>query len=34
VLDGLGAQLDIQTADTFAPDVRQTMIVGRSIAET
>jgi uncharacterized peroxidase-related enzyme len=34
VLDGLGAQLDIQTAHTFAPDVRQTMIVGRSIAET
>lgn len=29
VLDGLGAQLDSQTAATFAPEVLSTMIVGR-----
>ena len=34
VLDGLGAQLDVETAQTFPPDVRQAMIVGRSIAES
>jgi uncharacterized peroxidase-related enzyme len=34
VLDALGAQLDIATAQTFAPDVRQAMIVGRSIAQS
>jgi uncharacterized peroxidase-related enzyme len=34
VLDGLGAHLDVQTAQTFASDVRQAMIVGRSIAES
>jgi uncharacterized peroxidase-related enzyme len=34
VLDALGAQLDVQTAQTFPPDVRQAMIVGRSIAES
>jgi uncharacterized peroxidase-related enzyme len=33
VLDGLGAQLDAQTAETFPRDVRQAMIVGRAIAE-
>ena len=32
VLDALGAQLDVQTAQTFPPDVRPAMIVGRSIA--
>jgi hypothetical protein len=32
VLDALGAQLDVQTAQTFPPEVRQVMIVGRSIA--
>jgi uncharacterized peroxidase-related enzyme len=32
VLDALGAQLDVQTADTFPPDVREAMIVGRSVA--
>jgi uncharacterized peroxidase-related enzyme len=34
VLDALGAQLDVQTAQTFPPDVRQAMIVGRAVAET
>ena len=34
VLDALGAQLDVQTAETFTADVRQAMIVGRSIAES
>lgn len=34
VLDGLGARLDIQTADTFAPAVLQSMVVGRSVAES
>jgi uncharacterized peroxidase-related enzyme len=34
VLDGLGAQLDVETAQTFSPDIRQAMIVGRSIAES
>jgi uncharacterized peroxidase-related enzyme len=34
VLDGLGAQLDVQTAQTFSPGIRQAMIVGRSIAES
>jgi uncharacterized peroxidase-related enzyme len=33
VLDGLGAQLDVQTAQTFAPAVLESMIVGRPIAE-
>lgn len=33
VLDGLGAQLDVQTADTFPPDIREAMIVGRPVAE-
>lgn len=33
VLDGLGAQLDIQTAATFTPEVRAAMIVGRPPAE-
>ena len=34
VLDALGAQLDVQTAQTFPPDVREAMIVGRPVAET
>ncbi|GAA2104262.1 hypothetical protein GCM10009841_22070 [Microlunatus panaciterrae] len=29
VLDGLGAQLDAQTAATFAPEILETMVVGR-----
>lgn len=33
VLDGLGAQLDAQTADTFAPDLLGSMVVGRPPAE-
>lgn len=32
VLDGLGAQLDVQTAETFSPDLRAAMIVGRPAA--
>lgn len=32
-LDGLGAQLDVQTAATFTPEIRATMIVGRPAAE-
>jgi len=34
VLDGLGAQLDTQTADSFAPSLRESMVVGRPAAET
>lgn len=33
VLDGLGAQLDAQTAETFTPEVRAAMVVGRPPAE-
>jgi uncharacterized peroxidase-related enzyme len=33
VLDGLGTQLDSQTAEAFPPDLRPSMIVGRSAAE-
>jgi uncharacterized peroxidase-related enzyme len=33
VLDGLGARLDIQTAETFSPDVLASMMVGRPVAE-
>jgi len=33
VLDGLGAQLDVQTAETFAPDILASMVVGRPVAE-
>ncbi len=33
VLDGLGARLDVQTADTFAPDTLASMVVGRPVAE-
>ncbi|EWT02190.1 peroxidase [Intrasporangium oryzae NRRL B-24470] len=32
VLDGLGAQLDHQTAETFAPDQLASMVVGRPVA--
>jgi len=32
VLDGLGAQLDPQTADTFPPALLRSMIVGRPVA--
>ncbi|MGN6612117.1 MAG: carboxymuconolactone decarboxylase family protein [Angustibacter sp.] len=31
VLDGLGAQLDPQTAATFSPDVLRSMVVGRPV---
>lgn len=34
VLDALGAQLDPQTAATFAPTLRESMIVGRPVAKT
>jgi uncharacterized peroxidase-related enzyme len=33
VLDSLGAQLDVQTAQTFRPDIRAAMIVGRPAAD-
>ncbi len=33
VLDGLGAQLDIETAATFAPDILESMVVGRPVAD-
>ena len=33
VLDALGAQLDAQTAATFSSEVRESMIVGRSVAD-
>lgn len=32
VLDGLGAQLDPQIADTFPPEARRAMVVGRPVA--
>jgi alkylhydroperoxidase family enzyme len=32
VLDGLGAQLDVQTAEAFPAPVREAMIVGRPAA--
>jgi uncharacterized peroxidase-related enzyme len=31
VLDGLGAHLDVQTAEAFSPDLLATMIVGRPV---
>ena len=34
VLDGLGAQLDPQTAGRLSPDVAEAMVVGRPAAET
>ena len=34
VLDGLGAQLDAETARTFAPDVLASLVVGRPVAES
>lgn len=33
VLDGLGARLDVQTAETFAPDILASIVVGRPVAE-
>lgn len=33
VLDGLGARLDRATADTFAPDVLQAMVVGNPVGD-
>jgi uncharacterized peroxidase-related enzyme len=33
VLDGLGARLDVQTAETFAPDILSSIVVGRPVAE-
>lgn len=32
VLDGLGAQLDVETANSFPPELRAAMIVGRPVA--
>ena len=32
VLDGLGAQLDVQTAQEFTPDILASMVVGRPVA--
>jgi uncharacterized peroxidase-related enzyme len=32
VLDGLGAQLDAETAATFSPELLQAMVVGRAVA--
>ena len=32
VLDGLGAQLDVQTAETFSPEVLASLVVGRPVA--
>ena len=34
VLDGLGAELDVQTAREFAPDLLASMVVGRPVAES
>jgi uncharacterized peroxidase-related enzyme len=34
VLDGLGTQLDVQTAETFTPDLRAAMTVGREASRT
>lgn len=34
VLDGLGAQLDVQTAETFAPEILASLVVGRPVADT
>jgi uncharacterized peroxidase-related enzyme len=34
VLDGLGAQLDVQTAGTFAPDILASMVVGRPVSDS
>jgi hypothetical protein len=34
VLDGLGAQLDRQTAETFAPALLESMLVGRPVIGT
>ncbi|HQR28719.1 MAG TPA: hypothetical protein PLP61_16870 [Nocardioides sp.] len=33
VLDGLGAQLDVETAETFAPEILASLVVGRPVAE-
>jgi uncharacterized peroxidase-related enzyme len=33
VLDGLGARLDVQTAETFSPDVLAAMVVGRPVGD-
>jgi uncharacterized peroxidase-related enzyme len=33
VLDGLGARLDPQTAGTFSPEILESMVVGRPVAE-
>jgi uncharacterized peroxidase-related enzyme len=34
VLDGLGTKLDAQTAVTFAPDLLESMVVGRPVADS
>lgn len=33
VLDGLGARLDVQTADEFSPDLLASLVVGRPVAD-
>lgn len=33
VLDGLGAQLDVQTAETFTPEILASLVVGRPVAD-
>ncbi len=33
VLDGLGAQLDVETAETFAPEILASLVVGRPVAD-
>ena len=33
VLDGLGARLDVQTAETFAPEILASLVVGRPVAD-
>jgi uncharacterized peroxidase-related enzyme len=33
VLDGLGAQLDVATAEHFRPDLLASLVVGRSVAD-
>ncbi len=34
VLDGLGARLDVQTAETFAPEILASLVVGRPVADS
>ena len=34
VLDGSGAQLDVQSAETFAPEILASQVVGRPVSDT